>query len=55
MDNINNKCAECGESLRPSQYASLKREGEPAEKEGENLVCRNYPNCNLSEKEVETV
>lgn len=53
MEIINKKCKECGEILKPSQYAMLKREGEPAEKENENLVCRNYPNCSLSEKEVD--
>jgi len=46
------KCEVCGEPLRPSQYAKLKREGEPAEKTAENLACRNYPACPKAEKEI---
>jgi len=46
------KCEVCGEPLKPSQYAKLKREGEPAEKASENLVCRNYPACPKAEKEI---
>ena len=46
------KCEECGEFLKPSQYARLKRPGEPSEKENENLVCRNYPKCSQAEKEI---
>lgn len=53
MEKISKKCSKCGKLLKPSQYASLKKEGEPAKKEHENLVCRNYPNCSLSEKEVD--
>ncbi len=52
MTNESKKCEKCGELLKPSQFASLKREGEPAEKEYENLVCRNYPKCPNAEKEV---
>ena len=48
----NEKCSECGESLKLSRYAKLKRAGEPAEKEYENLVCRNYPKCILAEKQI---
>lgn len=47
------KCEECGESLKPSQFAREKKEGEPAEKWSENLVCRNFPNCPRAEKEIE--
>lgn len=47
------RCAVCGEPLKTSQYARLKREGEPAEKASENLVCRNYPACPKAEKEIE--
>jgi len=46
------KCEACGEPLKPSQYAKLKREGEPAEKASGNLVCRNYPACSRAEKEI---
>jgi hypothetical protein len=46
------KCEACGGPLKPSQYARLKREGEPAEKAFENLVCRNYPACPKAEKEI---
>jgi len=52
MEKINKKCKECGVLLKPSQYASLKRAGEPAKKANEDLVCRNYPKCFKSEKEV---
>ena len=38
--------------LKPSQYARIKREGEPALKREENFVCRNYPDCPMAEKEV---
>lgn len=44
-------CDACGEPLKQSQYASVKLEGQPAEKEGEELVCRNYPDCPEAEKE----
>lgn len=53
MEIIIKKCNKCGEILKSSQYAKLKRDGEPAEKENENLVCRNYPNCDIAEKEVD--
>jgi ssDNA-binding Zn-finger/Zn-ribbon topoisomerase 1 len=49
----NNKCKECGELLKASQYARIKREGEPAVKETEDLVCRNYPKCPKAEKDFE--
>ncbi len=52
MSNQNKKCEECGEPLKPSQYANLKREGEPAIRAEENLVCRNYPACKKAEKEI---
>ncbi len=52
MEIVNKKCKECGKIMKPSQYASLKREGRPAEKENENLVCINYPGCSVAEKEV---
>lgn len=52
MNNRDKKCDECGKSLEPSQYAKLKREGEPAVKMSENLVCRNYLTCKKAEKEV---
>jgi hypothetical protein len=51
MDNLNKRCEACGEVLRPSQYARTKKEGEPALKDNENLVCRN-PNCPKAEKEI---
>ncbi len=53
LDKDIEKCETCGEPLKPSQYARLKREGEPAKKATENLVCRNYPACSNAEKEVE--
>ena len=52
MNKENKICDECGEFLKPSQYAKLKREGEPAVKADENLVCRNYPACTKAEKEI---
>lgn len=52
MNNQNKRCDECGELLQLSQYLSLKREGEPAAKMDEHLVCRNYPSCKKAEKEV---
>ena len=52
MENIT-KCEECGEPLKPSQYARAKREGEPAVKLNDNLVCRNYPKCEKAEKDFE--
>lgn len=53
MSSQNKKCDECGELLGPSQYAKLKREGEPAVKMDEDLVCRNYPACKKAEKEIQ--
>jgi hypothetical protein len=53
MNNIEKKCEECGKQLKPSQYGSIKREGEPAKKVGEDLVCRNYPDCPKAEMEVD--
>ena len=52
MNNESKKCEKCGEDLKPTQYGRLKREGEPAAKAHESLVCRNYPDCEKSEKEV---
>lgn len=45
-------CEECGEPLKTSQYARVKREGEQASKTTDNLVCRNFPDCPKAEKEV---
>lgn len=45
-------CENCEESLKPSQYAVKKEEGEPAVKEDDDLVCRNYPACEKAEKEI---
>ncbi len=55
MSNQDKKCEECGEVLQPSQYARLKREGEPSVKASDNLVCRNYPACKQAEKEVQKI
>lgn len=52
MENKIKKCNECGELLKPSQYLKRQGEGEPAIKESENLVCRNYPICEKAEKKV---
>lgn len=52
MEDQNKRCEECGELLRPSQFARIQREGEPAVKIDENLVCRNYPTCSKAEKEI---
>jgi len=52
MNNTNKKCDSCGELLKSSQYARLKKEGEQSKKDAEVLVCRNYPTCNKAEKEV---
>jgi len=52
MDDLAKKCEECDEPLRSSQYARLKREGEPASDARDNLVCRNYPDCKKAEKEI---
>lgn len=43
------KCDECGEDLKPSQYARRKPEGQMAK---QLLVCRNYPKCSRAEKEI---
>lgn len=51
MNNLDKKCEECGELLEESQYLSRKREGEPSEKNSENPVCRNFPECIKAEKE----
>jgi len=45
-------CKECGELLKTSQYARVKKEGGLAAKAHEDLVCRNYPNCSKAEKET---
>lgn len=47
----NKKCNECGQTLKPSQYASLKQGSQPTVKFEDKLVCRNYPKCPVSEKE----
>lgn len=52
MNEATNKCENCGEELKSSQYARLKREGESSAKADEDLVCRNYPTCPKAEKEV---
>lgn len=46
------KCNKCGQTLKYSQYASLKLEDQPTVKIEGNLVCRNYPECNVAEKEI---
>jgi ssDNA-binding Zn-finger/Zn-ribbon topoisomerase 1 len=51
MDNLK-KCPKCGEPLKPSQFARRKKEGEPTIKANDNLVCRNYPVCDMAEKEA---
>ena len=50
----NQKCENCEQPLKPSQYTRTKREGERAVQENDNLVCRNYPACEKSEKETKT-
>lgn len=52
MNDLSKKCENCGEDLKPSQFARVKKEGEPAVKTHENLVCRNYPACEKAEKDV---
>jgi hypothetical protein len=52
VSNLNQKCEDCGEDLKPSQYASRKNEGNLTIKDNEDLVCRNYPDCEKAEKEV---
>jgi ssDNA-binding Zn-finger/Zn-ribbon topoisomerase 1 len=51
MNNLNEKCVECGEVLKSSQFGLTKKEGEDAAKEINHLVCRNYPTCSKAEKE----
>lgn len=46
-------CDQCGAPLQPSQYASLKKEGERATKIDDDVVCRNYLDCKEAEKEIE--
>lgn len=48
-------CETCGKPLKPSQYARIKPEGQPAAKFEETLVCRNYPECPKAEKEIKKV
>lgn len=52
MNDFVEKCQECREPLKDSQYSHLKREGDSAVKMKDSLVCRNYPICKKSEKEV---
>lgn len=52
MNDLNKKCKSCGEDLKPSQYARRKKESNKIIRENEDLVCRNYPICKKSEKEV---
>lgn len=52
MNNQHKKCEECGELLKPSKFARLKRGSEPAAAADNNLVCRNDPACKKAEKEV---
>jgi hypothetical protein len=52
MNNSTEKCDTCGELLKPSQYARLKKEGQPASNVNDHLVCRNYPACEKAEKEI---
>lgn len=42
-------CGECGDILKPSQYAAKQCDGG---KTNERFVCRNYPACSKSEKEI---
>lgn len=49
MNDNNLKCEECGEDLKPSQYARRKPEGQAAK---QPLVCRNYLKCSKAEKEI---
>lgn len=52
MNNQDKKCEKCGELLKPTQYATLKRECNLAVEINEDLVCRNYPACKNAEKEI---
>ncbi len=54
MENKIQKCNECGEPLKPSQYLKLQRDGESAIRANENLACRNYPIFKKAEKEIQT-
>lgn len=45
-------CDSCGEPKKPSQYARAVNEDGAAKKATDVLVCRNYPNCEKAEKEV---
>lgn len=45
-------CNECGEPLKPSQYARREKADGTAFKNTDVLACRNYPNCTKAEKEV---
>jgi len=45
------KCEECGEPLKSSQFAKSKPEGYGSVKSHEDLVCRNYPDCEKAEVE----
>jgi len=52
MKNINQKCKKCGENLKPTQFARRTGDDGIIPKATDYLVCRNYPNCSESEKEV---
>lgn len=47
---MNQKCSECNQELKMSQYARLKKEGESAIRAEENLACRNH-SCKNHEKD----
>ena len=51
MNNQDSKCV-CGKFLQYSQFADNKGEAESAVNADEDLVCRNYPECEKAEKEV---
>lgn len=46
------KCLKCGEDLKPTQFARRTGDDGIIPKATDHLVCRNYPNCPESEKEV---
>ncbi len=52
-NDLGQKCEECGEPLKPSQFARIKRDGQASEQVDNGLVCRNYPACPKAEKEIE--
>ncbi len=52
MSNEVKTCETCGEELKSSQFARRKPEGQPAMKASDNLVCRNYPECEKAEVEA---